>query len=164
MAVGVGASPGMLAQDSTVCSELMPVVGHARTQFRALRGDARRALLEGDRRFNAARPLPGAAECVITQVNADWSEYECTWYLSDPDDLERQYSAFTGAVRTCFADFDVSDEPERLSPGGDNRIRPASVRVKISDAVEIAVRKWTSGTTSGRTRIDLTVYHMPRER
>lgn len=41
---------------------------------------------------------------------------------------------------------------------------PASVRVKISDAVEIAVRKWTSGTTSGRTRIDLTVYHMPRER
>jgi len=162
IALGAGAQAHAFAQDPTVCAELAAIVGEARTGFLALRGEARRPALDGDERFSAARALPGASECDITVVEPDWVEYACAWYLADPAGLDRQYAAFTEAVRGCFAGFELFDEPERRLAGGDPRIRPASLKVRISDAVELMVRRWSSRTTSGRTRIVLTVYYVPR--
>jgi hypothetical protein len=160
--LGIAMASRAVAQDPTVCPQLLPIVAEARTAFHALRGEPLRPALEGDRRFSAVRVLPGASECDVTEVAPDWAEYACSWYLADGESLEHQYAAFTRAVAGCFTGSDLFEEPERLATGRDRRSRPAALRIRISEAVELTVKKWTRGTTSGRTRIALTVYYLPR--
>jgi hypothetical protein len=153
--VATSYSSQLAAQNDVVCSEIMAVIAHARTDFRELKGESLRPLVRGDARYRAVRALPGAGDCQIA-VDRDKAEFECAWYIGDAKELEKQYRAFADAIKICLSEYSTHDDEERPSTTGD-RISPATVRIAISDKLSVILHKWSYTTTSTRTRIQLRI-------